>query len=159
MQPVSQNPSTRTAKRSGGAPERHEYTFFERVTLRYADNDANGHVNNAHYYSFFDTAVEGYLRQYNLRELLNASVRTLVVASSCRYYSEVAFPGSIDIGVKVARIGNSSIHYDIAIFRVDDSTQAAAQGTFTIVCASRETGRPVPVPEAYKAHMQQPDQR
>jgi len=158
MQPSHQNSSINAAEKSGGAPQRNDYTFFERVTLRYADNDANGHVNNAHYYSFFDTGVEGYLRQHNLREPLSANVRTLVVASSCRYYSEVSFPGNIDIAVRVARIGNSSIHYDIAIFRDDDSAQAAAQGTFTIVCASKETGRPVPVPQAFRDHLQQENQ-
>ena len=152
MQQNHQGSSASTSEKTSGAPQRTDYSFFERITLRYADNDANGHVNNAQYYSFFDTGVEGYLRQHGLREPLSAQVRTLVVASSCRYYSEIAFPGNIDIGVKVARVGNSSIHYDIAIFRDDGSPEAAAQGTFTIVCASKETGRPVSVPDAFRAH-------
>lgn len=131
---------------------RDDYRFFERITLRYADNDANGHVNNAHYYSFFDTATEGYLRAHQLRDVLSNEVRTLVVASSCRYYREVAFPGSIDLGVRVARIGNSSITYDISIFTDDGNPQAAAQGSFTIVCASRDTGRPIQVPQTFRQH-------
>lgn len=139
---------------SNRAPRRTDYAFFEKISLRYADNDANGHVNNAQYYSFFDTASEGYLREHNLRKMLTQRVRTLVVASSCRYYSEIAFPGHIQVGVRVARIGNSSIQYDIAIFRDDDSQDAAAHGTFTIVCASHETGRPVSVPEAFRQHLE-----
>ncbi len=142
-------------KKDAGPPSRTDYQFFERISLRYADNDANGHVNNAHYYSFFDTAVEGYLRNYGLREPLSAVSRTLVVASSCRYYREVAFPGFIDLGIRVARLGNSSIAYDIAIFTDDGNPEAAAQGTFTIVCASRETGRPISVPEVFRQHVAQ----
>lgn len=142
-------------QKNTGAPVRSDYQFFERITLRYADNDANGHVNNAHYYSFFDTAVEGYLRNYDLRESLSAMARTLVVASSCRYYREVAFPGFIDLGIRVDRIGNSSINYDVAIFTDDGNPDAAAQGTFTIVCASRETGRPISVPEVFRQHIAQ----
>lgn len=143
-----------SAENHDRVPTRADYTFFERISLRYADNDANGHVNNAQYYSFFDTASEGYLREHNLRAVLTREVRTLVVASSCRYYSEIAFPGHIQVGIKVARIGNSSIHYDIAIFREDDSHEPAAHGTFTVVCASRDTGRPISVPDEFRQHPQ-----
>jgi len=139
-------------------PQRSDYRFFERISLRYADNDGNGHVNNAHYYSFFDTATEGYLRAYNLREVLTQNAKTLVVASSCRYYSEISFPGNIDVGVRIDRIGRSSIHYDIAIFKSGETQEAAAHGTFTIVCASRETGRPTDVPQAVRDHLENQNQ-
>ena len=129
--------------------QRGEFSFFETMTLRYADNDANGHVNNAHYYSFFDTAVEGYLRHYQLRQVLAGDISTPVVASSCRYFEEIAYPATIDVGVRVDRIGRTSINYLVAIF-VGDETMARAQGTFTTVSTSRETGRPVDVPEAFR---------
>lgn len=154
MQPSPQPAAASESARRSGPPTRGDYDFFEPITLRYADNDANGHVNNAHYYSFFDTGVEGYLRQYNLRDVLSGTIRTLVVASSCRYFSEVAFPGQIDIGVKITRVGNSSIQYDIGVFRKDGSTLAAASGTFTVVCACPVSGRPVTVPEAFRHHFQ-----
>ncbi len=131
------------------AAKRHHYDFFEVITLRYADNDANGHVNNAHYYSFFDTAIEGYLRQRKLREILAGSISTPVVASSCRYFHEVAFPGEISLGVRVTRIGTTSITYDIAVF-ADDNDTASAQGTFTTVTTDRQTKRPIPVPQAFR---------
>lgn len=130
--------------------KRADYTFFDSITLRYADNDANGHVNNAHYYSFFDTAVESYLRANNLRHILAGEISTPVVASSCRYFREIAYPGKITLGVRVARIGRTSITYDIAIF-VGEETEASAQGTFTTVATSRQTKRPVAVPEAFRA--------
>lgn len=127
---------------------RSAFEFFEPITLRYADNDGYGHVNNAHYYSFFDTAVEGYLRAKGLRDVLAGDISTPVVASSCRYFEEVAYPGTILVGVKVERIGRTSINYVVAVF-VNDEPLARAQGTFTTVTTSRETGRPVPVPEAF----------
>lgn len=127
---------------------RAEFTFFECITLRYADNDANGHVNNAHYYSFFDTAVEGYLRDRKLRQVLAGDISTPVVASSCRYFEEIAYPATIEVGVRVDRVGRTSITYVVAIF-VNDETIARAQGTFTTVATSRQTGRPVEVPQAF----------
>ena len=128
---------------------RNAFDFFELITLRYADNDGYGHVNNAHYYSFFDTAVEGYLRAKGLRDVLSGSISTPVVASSCRYFEEVAFPGTIAVGVKVERIGRTSITYLVAIF-VNDEELARAQGTFTTVATTKDTGRPVEVPEAFR---------
>lgn len=128
---------------------RSDFEFFEVITLRYADNDGHGHVNNAHYYSFFDTAVEGYLRAKGMRDVLASEVSTPVVASSCRYYEEVAFPGTIDVGVKVERIGRTSITYLVAIF-VNDETLARAQGTFTTVVTSKSSARPTDVPQAFR---------
>ena len=131
---------------------RKDFEFFEVITLRYADNDGYGHVNNAHYYSFFDTAVEGYLRAKGMRDVLSGQISTPVVASSCRYFEEVAFPGTIAVGVKIDRIGRSSITYLVAVF-VNDEELARAQGTFTTVATSKETGRPVDVPLVFrKAH-------
>ncbi|UOD49917.1 acyl-CoA thioesterase [Orrella daihaiensis] len=131
---------------------RKDFEFFEVITLRYADNDGYGHVNNAHYYSFFDTAVEGYLRAKGMRDVLSGQISTPVVASSCRYFEEVAFPGTIAVGVKIDRIGRSSITYLVAVF-VNDEELARAQGTFTTVATSKETGGPVDVPLVFrKAH-------
>lgn len=131
---------------------RSAFEFFESITLRYADNDGYGHVNNAHYYSFFDTAVEGYLRAKGLRDVLAGDIATPVVASSCRYFEEVAYPGTILVGVKVQRIGRTSINYAVAVF-VNDEPLARAQGTFTTVTTSKETGRPIEVPKAFvQAH-------
>lgn len=129
--------------------QRDAFEFFESITLRYADNDGYGHVNNAHYYSFFDTAVEGYLRAKRLRDVLCGDISTPVVASSCRYFEEVAFPGTIAVGVKVEHIGRTSITYAVAVF-VGQEKLARAQGTFTTVCTSRDTGRPVDVPDEFR---------
>jgi len=129
---------------------RESFHYFERITLRYADNDLNGHVNNAHYYSFFDTAVEGYLRHTNLRSVLAGEISTPVVASSCRYFEEIAYPGVIDLGVRLARIGRTSITYEVAIF-VGSESHARAQGTFTTVATDRQSKRPVQVPQAFRA--------
>ena len=74
-----------------------DFSFFEAVTLRWADNDAYGHINNAHYYSFFDTAVDAFLLHHNLRPYISGVYQTLVVASECRYFSQVSAPGTIQV--------------------------------------------------------------
>ncbi len=126
-----------------------DFYFFEAVTLRWADNDAYGHINNAHYYSFFDTAVDAFLLHYNLRPHVAGVYQTLVVASECRYFSQVSAPGTIQVGVRPGRLGRSSITYEVAVFTAD-SDLAAAQGLFVHVCVDRNTQRPVSLPDIFR---------
>ena len=125
-----------------------DFSFFEAVTLRWADNDSYGHVNNAHYYSFFDTAVDAFLLHYNLRPYIAGPYQTLVVASECRYFSQVSAPGTIQVAVRPGRLGRSSITYEVAVFTAD-SEQAAAQGLFVHVCVDRQSQRPEALPEPF----------
>lgn len=126
---------------------RNEFYFFEEITLRYSDNDANGHVNNALYYSFFDTAVDAFLKKNDFRKFISGTLQTFVVASDCRYFREISSPGNIHVGVKIGRIGNSTVTYFLGVFNEDDPSKPAAQGTFTHCCVTRATKRPTPVPD------------
>jgi acyl-CoA thioester hydrolase len=126
-----------------------DFTFFETITLRWADNDAYGHINNAHYYSFFDTAVDGFLLTHDLRQYITGDLQTLVVASECRYHSQVSAPGLIQVGVRVGKMGNSSVTYEVAVF-TKDSDLAAAQGLFVHVCVNKETQRPAALPQSFR---------
>ncbi len=126
---------------------RSDFDFFEGITLRYADNDANGHVNNAYYYSFFDTSVDAFLMATGYRSALRGEYQTLVVASECRYFSQVSSPGRIEVGVRIGRVGNSTVQYELAVFSAESPDLAAAQGTFTHCCVRRATQRPTPIPD------------
>ncbi len=126
-----------------------DFSFFEAVTLRWADNDAYGHINNAHYYSFFDTAVDAFLLHHNLRPYISGVYQTLVVASECRYFSQVSAPGTIQVGVRPGRLGRSSITYEVAVF-TDDADQAAAQGLFVHVCVDKQSQRPEALPVPFR---------
>ena len=142
--------SNSTTKSSNSAPwHRQDFSFFEMVTLRWADNDAYGHINNAHYYSFFDTAVDGFLLTNDLRQYISGDLQTLVVASECRYHSQVSAPGLIQVGVRVGKMGNSSVTYEVAVFTMD-SDLAAAQGLFVHVCVNKETQRPAALPQSFR---------
>ena len=136
-----------------GVWTKKEFSFFETITLRWADNDAYGHVNNAHYYSFFDTAVDAFLLHHALRQWLTGAYQTLVVASECRYFSQVSAPGTIRVGVRVGRLGRSSTTYEVAVF-TDEADQAAAQGLFVHVCVNKESQRPVQTPEPFRTAVQ-----
>jgi acyl-CoA thioester hydrolase len=126
-----------------------DFTFFESITLRWADNDSYGHINNAHYYSFFDTAVDAFLLASDYRKYLAGERQTLVVASECRYFTQVSAPGWIRVGVRIGKIGKSSVTYEVAVF-TDDSNMAAAQGLFVHVCVNKETQRPVEIPAEFR---------
>lgn len=131
-------------------PRRAHYRYFQAITTRWKDNDAFGHVNNVEYYSYFDTAVTFFLIEHNLIGVAAGEIITVVVETACRFHASVAFPDRVTVGVRVARIGGSSVRYEIAVFRNDEDA-AAADGHFVHVYVDRATMRPVPVPAESRA--------
>jgi acyl-CoA thioester hydrolase len=129
---------------------RADYRWFHQITTRWMDNDVFQHVNNVNYFSFFDTAVTYYEMIENVVDLYAGPVHCVVVEVQCRYHRSVAFPDVITVGLRVARIGGSSVRYEIGIFR-NDENEAAAAGHFVHVFVERATQRPVPVPDASRA--------
>lgn len=126
---------------------------FLPLTLRWMDNDVFGHVNNAHYYSLFDTAVCEFLVGRGVLTWGGGTHYMVVAESGCRYHSEVAFPDPVVAGLRVERLGERSVRYEIGVFRGDDEL-ASAEGFMVHVCVSAETRRPVPMPEHWRATLQ-----
>jgi acyl-CoA thioester hydrolase len=124
---------------------RAAFAHHTSIDSRWMDNDAYGHVNNVVYYSFFDTAVNRWLIDRGLLDVQHSPVIGLVVETGCRYFAPLSFPDRITAGLRVSRIGTSSVRYEIALFRNDDDTAAAA-GHFTHVYVDRESRRPTPIP-------------
>ena len=126
---------------------RSDYRWFHAITTRWMDNDVFQHVNNVNYFSFFDTAVTYYEMTNGVVDLLKDPLHCVVAEVMCRYYSSVAFPDRIAVSIRVARIGGSSVRYEIGVFRNDEDV-AAAEGHFVHVFVERATQRPAQVPEA-----------
>jgi acyl-CoA thioester hydrolase len=129
---------------------RDQYPRFTAVELRWMDNDIYGHVNNALYYAFFDTAINQYLIAEGGLDIVNSSVIAFTVESQCQYLRPISFPGSIDVGLRVGKLGNSSVRYELAIFKQGEA-QAAAAGYFVHVFVNRETQRPVTIPDEIRS--------
>jgi acyl-CoA thioester hydrolase len=125
---------------------RAEYRAFRLITTRWIDNDVYGHVNNVVYYSYFDTAVNQHLIEAGVLDIRRSEVIGLVVETQCRYAKPIAFPDEVAAGIRVARLGKSSVRYEIGLFRNDDEL-ASAEGHFVHVYVDRTTNRPVPLPD------------
>lgn len=125
---------------------RADYRHFLAIPTRWMDNDVYGHVNNVQYYSYFDTVVNQWLIERGLLDYLNSQVIGLVVETSCSYFSSIAFPDVVHAGLRVAKLGNSSVRYEVGLFRNDDPRIAAA-GHFVHVYVDRAGNTPVRVPE------------
>jgi acyl-CoA thioester hydrolase len=123
---------------------RDRYPHFVSITTRWMDNDVYRHINNVHYYSFFDTAVNEYMMRQGVLDLDDCPVICLVVETRCQYFAPIAFPDAVHCGLRVAHLGTSSVRFEIGIFRNDDA-RAAAQGHFVHVTCDRHTQRPVPM--------------
>lgn len=129
------------------------YRHFLPVTTRWMDNDVFGHVNNVHYYSYFDTAVCEFLVGSGILTWRGSSHFMVMAESGCRYHSELAFPDRVTAGLRVAQLGQSSVRYELGAFR-EDADAASAEGFLVHVCVDAATRRPAPLPDAWRAALQ-----
>ena len=128
---------------------RNDYAAFLPVTTRWMDNDVFGHLNNVVYYSLFDTAVCHRFVQLGILQQPGAAHILMMAESGCRYHSEVKFPEPLTTGVRLAKLGTSSIRHEIAVFR-GEAEVAAAEGFMVHVCVDTATRRPAPLPQAWR---------
>jgi len=143
------------------AHNRDRYPYIERLATRWHDNDSYGHLNNAVYYAYFDTVVSRYLHAHaglTPAHPVIGGVIGLVVESGCTYFAPMAFPEPVDIGLRVARIGTTSVRYELAAFRVDescaDASSACAQGHFVHVYVDAASQRPIALPPDLRQALQ-----
>jgi len=136
------------------APEnRNAYRHFQSIPTRWMDNDVYGHVNNVVYYSYFDTVVNQYLIEQHVLNIEASKVIGLVVETQCQYFASITFPDVVHAGLRVAKLGNSSVRYEIGLFRNEEQT-ASAQGYFIHVYVDRATRRAISLPADMRAALE-----
>ena len=140
------SPPTSTAPRPAPQP-RSVFRHFSSISTRWMDNDAYGHINNVVYYSYFDTVVNRYLIEAGVLDVARSPVIGLVVETHCNYFASLAFPQTVDAGLRVAHLGASSVRYEIGLYGAGEALTAAC-GHFVHVYVDRETRRPAALPSA-----------
>jgi acyl-CoA thioester hydrolase len=128
---------------------RNAYRWWQPIVTRWSDNDAYGHVNNAIYYHWFDTAVNNWLIAAGLLDVARGDPIGLVVETQCRYARSLSYPEPVEIGLMLDRLGTSSVTYRLGAFATDDG-EAAAEAIFTHVYVDRASRRPVPLPAEWR---------
>ena len=132
---------------------RGEYRHFTLITTRWMDNDVYGHVNNVVYYSWFDTAVNATLIEQGVLDIHGGQTIGLVIETQCNYFAPLAFPQTIEAGIRVAKLGTSSVRYEVGLFAQGEPL-TAAKGHFVHVYVDRESRRPVPLPTPLKQFLE-----
>ena len=135
------------SKPASAKPEalpRSAYRAFRLITTRWMDNDVYGHVNNVVYYSWFDTAVNAHLIEQGVLDIHKGETIGLVVETHCNYFAPLAFPQTIEAGIRVAHRGSSSVRYEVGLF-AQGAALTAARGHFVHVYVNKETRRPQPL--------------
>ena len=120
---------------------RSAFKAWRTLTTRWSDNDAYGHVNNAIFYQWFDSAVNAWLIEQGMLDIVRGDPIALVVETRCRYFAPLAYPQDVEVGLAVAKLGRSSIHYRIGVFGAGEE-RVAAQGEFVHVVVDRMSRRP-----------------
>ena len=138
---VKQTPSTRD-----------NYSVFSTITTRWFDNDVYGHMNNTVHYQLFDTAVNGYLMEQGVLDFKSGPTVFLVVETGCKYFSELAFPDVISAGIRVKKLGSSSVTYEVGLFR-GGADEASAEGHFVHVNVDRKTQQPIIINDACRTKL------
>ncbi len=133
---------------------RDAYKAFRTITTRWMDNDAYGHVNNVVYYSWFDTAVNAHLIEQGVLDIHAGETIGLVIETQCNYFAALAFPQTVEAGIRVAKLGSSSVRYGVGLFAQGEPL-TAAKGHFVHVYVNSATRRPVPLPANPKAVLEQ----
>ena len=136
--------------RAGEEPDASDFPVHRRFTTRWADNDSYGHLNNVVYYEFFDSAVNGWLMDATGVDIRELPAIGVVAETSCRYLREVSFPADVSVGLALARLGTSSVVYELGVFAGDGAgldPRPRAVGRFVHVYVDAQNRRPVPVPE------------
>jgi len=128
---------------------RDSYRWYMTIATRWADNDAYGHVNNTVFYQWFDTAVNQWLVEAGLLNIERGDPIGLVVETGCSFFAPLSFPGEVEVGIAVDRLGSSSVTYRIGVFPLD-ATEPSAQGHFTHVYVGRDSRRPAPLPDSWR---------
>ena len=141
-------PTAAAADRSPPA-RRNAFASFSRHETRWNDGDVYGHMNNAVHYTLFDSAVNGWLIRRGLLDPVGGARIGLVAETGCRYHAELRFPDTVTAGLRVARIGSSSVRYEVGLFRKDEDA-AAAEGFFVHVYVDARTRRPAPLEAALR---------
>lgn len=132
------------------AEPRSAYKVFRTIGTRWMDNDAYGHVNNVVYYSWFDTAVNAYLIEQGVLDIQHGETIGLVIETQCNYFSPLAFPQTVEAGIRVARLGSSSVRYEVGLF-AQGAPLTAAKGHFIHVYVDKQSRRPLPLPSNLKS--------
>ncbi len=132
---------------------RSDYAAFFPVTTRWQDNDNNGVINNVAYYSYFDSATNQFLIKHCGLDIKFGSIVGMVVSSSCEYISPISFPAKIDVGIRIDRLGNSSVQFSVAIFEKQEPF-ACAFGHFIEVFVDRVSKKPMMIPDSMRKKME-----
>jgi acyl-CoA thioester hydrolase len=132
---------------------RARFAHFIAVPTRWMDNDIYGHVNNVLYYAFFDTAINQYLIAEGGLDIAGGRVIGVAAETHCQFMQSLAFPEVAEVGLRVGKLGNSSVRYELGIFKQGE-TAAAATGYFVHVFVDRETRRAVSVPAGIRAALE-----
>jgi acyl-CoA thioester hydrolase len=130
-----------------------QYPHRLAIQTRWKDNDVYGHVNNAEYYSYFDSAINAWLIREGGLDIERGEVIGLCVESHCEFHAALAFPDTIEVGLRVGKLGNSSVRYELAIFRAGEN-EVTAEGHFVHVFVERETRRPTPIPDRLRGALE-----
>ena len=132
---------------------RDRYSHFLSIQTRWSDNDIYGHVNNVTYYSYFDTVVNCFLIDQGGLDIETDSVIGVAVETMCKFNKPLAYPEVLEAGLRVGKLGNSSVRYEIGIFQ-EGAAEAAAMGHFVHVFVDRATGKPAPIPDAIRSALE-----
>ncbi|KAI5840237.1 thioesterase [Morchella snyderi] len=129
--------------------KRSDYIFFLDYRTRWTDNDMYSHLTNTVYNVLIDSVVNTYLINHcGLNPATSPSI-PLMVASQITFISQTSFPAVLDIGLRVNKLGNSSVTYECGVFE-KGKDDVRAVGGYTHVFCDNVNRRPMAMEKTFR---------
>jgi acyl-CoA thioester hydrolase len=132
-------------------PERFHH--WEPIDVRWGDMDAYGHVNNAAYFTYCESARMGYFERIELDGLRPPGHGPAVVRATCNFRRQVHHPAALEVGARTSKIGGKSFTLEYLLRHRDDG-MVVADGSSVVVWVDYDAGRAMSLPEALVERLQ-----
>lgn len=127
------------------SPSRDDFQYFLVIPTRWRDNDSYGHMNNAVYYTLAEMVIMNYLEVESALDLKALGVQCFTVENGCTYHDALQYPDIVEAGLRVGRLGRSSVRYEVGLFKKGDPAVKAT--AFVVdVFVDLDSQRPTAIP-------------
>ena len=127
------------------------YPYRLEIPTRFGDNDMLGHANNVAYNRYIEAVVTQFQMQEAGVDYARHRIAPVAVEVLCRFHRSLSYPETVHAGLRVGRLGNSSVTFLIGLFGAADCETPAATGHFIHVYSDRDAEISVPMPDAARA--------
>jgi acyl-CoA thioester hydrolase len=136
---------------------RERFRVWYTVDVRWGDMDSFGHVNNAKYFTYYESARIRYFQEVGMLDHYESRRQApAMVTTTCNFRRQARYPETLEVGIRIVKIGKSSFTHEYCIFLKDQDT-VVADGTSVCAWIDYDANQSIMLPESLRARMHEID--